>query len=118
MDCGLKPDHKIIKSFYEETESSILQGHDNEGNLAGYFANILQHCVKKNPNREFRTQFEYIENKKRLVFDGAIFNKFNDTMLYGIWEAKDLKDNLEKEIAKNLKMVIQKIIFYFKRRIV
>jgi predicted helicase len=103
MDCGLKPDHKIIKSFYEETESSIAQGHDNEGNLAGYFANILQHCVKKNPNREFRTQFEYIENKKRLVFDGAIFNKFNDTMLYGIWEAKDLKDNLEKEIAKKFK---------------
>jgi predicted helicase len=103
MDCGLKPDHKIIKSFYEETESSIAQGHDNEGNLAGYFANILQHCVKKNPNREFRTQFEYIENKKRLVFDGAIFNKFNDTMLYGIWEAKDLKDKLEKEVDSKFK---------------
>jgi predicted helicase len=103
MNCGLKPDHKVIKSFYEETESSIAQNHDNEGNLSSYFVNILQHCVKKNPNREFRTQFEYIENKKRLVFDGAIFNKFNDTMLYGIWEAKDLKDNLEKEIAKKFK---------------
>jgi len=103
MDCGLKPEHKVIKNFYEETESSILQGHGNEGNLAGYFANILQYCVKKNPNREFRTQFEYIENKKRLVFDGAIFNKFNDTMIYGIWEAKDLKDKLEKEVDSKFK---------------
>jgi len=103
MDCGLKPEHKVIKSFYEETTAAILQGHDNEGNLSNYFANILQHCVKKNPNREFRTQFEYIENKKRLVFDGAIFNKFNDSMVYGIWEAKDLKDKLEKEVDSKFK---------------
>jgi len=103
MNCGLKIDHKIIKSFYEETTAAILQGHDNEGNLSGYFANILQHCVKKTPNREFRTQFEYLENKKRLVFDGAIFNKFNDTMLYGVWEAKDLKDKLEKEVDNKFK---------------
>ncbi len=103
MDCGLKAEHKVIKSFYEETTAAILQGHDNEGNLSNYFANILQHCVKKNPNREFRTQFEYIENKKRLVFDGAIFNKFNDSMVYGIWEAKDLKDKLEKEVDSKFK---------------
>jgi predicted helicase len=103
MDCGLKPEHKVIKSFYEETEKFLSLGLTNEGSLSPHFANILNHCTKHISNRLFIEKKQFNFAKKRLEFDGVIVDALSEALIYGIWEAKDLKDDLDKEIDKKFK---------------
>jgi predicted helicase len=103
MDCGLKPEHKVIKSFYEETKKFLSLGLTNEGNLSPCFASILNHCTKQIPNRLFVEKKQFNFAKKRLEFDGVIVDALSEALIYGIWEAKDLKDDLDKEIKNKFK---------------
>ncbi len=96
-ELSLKPTHKSILSYYSQLVKFQELKATNEGSLAPLFAELLKHCA-----RQFEwtlvEQYSIKSKGKTIRADGAFFDKFN--LPRGIWEAKDSKDDLEREIKK------------------
>jgi len=98
---NIKSTHKVINNYYSEIKKLKKLDQDNEGAVAPYFASIL---------RFYSNQFkwtlieQYQMNNKGFSIrpDGAIVDKYK--LIHGIWEAKDSKDDLEKEIKKKFQI--------------
>jgi predicted helicase len=86
---------KYHKKIYEKTE--ILNS-NNESNLKKYFSNLIEFYVDKSKKNLFFTDEK--KQDKTNIPDGAILNHLN--LVVGYWEAKDTKDNLDREIEKKL----------------
>lgn len=95
---NLKTTHKPIQAYYQEI-SQLGQLHlFAEGNVSPAFASLLRHCahqmgwklVEKYPIKK--------PGSNTLYADGAIVDWCN--LVHGIWEAKDIKDDLESEVKK------------------
>ena len=95
----LKPTHAPVKAYYAALAQFHLHGHDTEGNTRSAFADLLKRCATPygwHLVEEF--QFKGTTGKD-LRADGAL----TDGLLYqGLWEAKDLKDDLKKEIKSKV----------------
>ncbi|ALG66435.1 type ISP restriction/modification enzyme [Beggiatoa leptomitoformis] len=104
MSLSLKPDSKVVKEFYSKIKSLHENLQNNEGAVAPYFANLLRHCLGQFPLLDLVEQFSIKrDGRKPLRADGAIVDKQTNVLLYGIWEAKDSKDKLKKEVEKKFK---------------
>jgi len=68
-----------------------------EGAVAPLFSPILRHCSSQY-ERILIEQYTLDKGNKNLFLDGAVVDSFN--LIYGVWEAKDNDDNLEKEVLK------------------
>ena len=114
---NIKPTHKVINNYYSEIKKLKKLDQDNEGAVAPYFASIL---------RFYSNQFkwtlveQYQMNNKGFSIrpDGAIVDEFK--LVHGIWEAKDTKDDLEKEIKKKFQIgyPMENTIFQSPKRII
>ena len=100
-NLNLKPSHKIIKAYYQEIAQLTDIKISTEGSVAPAFANILRHCATK-------TKLNFIEQypinrpgKHPIRTDGCIIDQFE--LRHGVWEAKDIQDNLPKEIKQKFK---------------
>jgi predicted helicase len=100
---NLKPSHKVIKDYYSAINELQNTGHTKEGSVAPYFANVLRHCVGLNQELDLVEQFTFKRDKRASArLDGALVDKEMKTLIYGVWEAKDESDNLDREIIKKI----------------
>jgi predicted helicase len=98
---NLKPTHKVIKNFYQEIAALSDLKISTEGSVAPAFANILKHCASQ-CDLQFVEQYPLNRDGKHPIrTDGTLLDQFE--LRQGVWEAKDIQDNLAKEIKQKFK---------------
>ena len=110
---SLKPSHKPIKNYYEVLEQYSKLGFEHEGAVSSAFQNLLDSCA-----RQFQwtliPQYAIKRSKKQPIrIDGALVDSYNLPRAY--WEAKDINDNLKKEIPKKFAVGYPKDNMLFQR---
>ena len=95
---SLKANHKPVRDYYDALETYRRLGEDNEGTVSVAFQHLLESC-----GRQFQwtllQQYQIKRVKKQpLRVDGALVDEYN--LARGLWEAKDPKDDLKKEVQK------------------
>jgi predicted helicase len=115
---NLKPTHKILKTFYQEINALSELKIDTEGSVAPAFANLLRHCANQ---CDFKFVEQYSLNrdgKHPIRTDGTLLDQFE--LRHGIWEAKDIHDDLPKAIQQKWKAGYPKdnILFQTPHRLV
>ena len=96
----LKPGQKSVKAYYESLDDFDRIGVTHEAAVRSAFQSLLASC-----GRQFQWTLvpEYSihppsRRNKRIVVDGALIDKFQLT--HGIWEAKDIHDDLPVEVQR------------------
>lgn len=97
-NLNLKSTNKPVKLYYEALEQYAKLGVNHEGAVQTAFQQLLESCGK-----QFKwtlvPQYAIKRAKKPPIrMDGALVDDYNLARAY--WEAKDIKDNLKKEIQK------------------
>lgn len=95
---NLKPTSKPIKQYYETMGEKRQMGFQVEGNVAPAFADLLGNCAKSLGYRFNEQHAVKLRTGRNIRLDGAILTQFH--LRYGVWEAKDSKDDLKTEIRK------------------
>ena len=98
---NLKTTHKPIKSYYNNLQKLDLFNETKEGAVSPAFATLLRHCAHK-LKLTLIEQYTMKRNSHSIRVDGAVVDEFK--LPHGYWEAKDSKDNLEKEVQKKFKV--------------
>ncbi len=91
----ITPQHKIIKNYYQELQAFERANQVHEGTVKQAFQHLLEAYSK---SRNWILIQEQTLQSIRL--DGTLFDESN--IPRGYWEAKDSKDNLEKEVQFKL----------------
>ena len=92
---NLKPAHAAVKNYYAALTQMGQLHFDNEAQVSDAFAKLLADCGRK-LHLTFVPQFSIQRAKTRVIVDGALVDDFH--LAHGFWEAKDEKDDLEREI--------------------
>ncbi len=115
---NLKPTHKVIKNFYQEIAALSELKINTEGAVAPAFATLLRHCASQ-CDLQFVEQYPLNRSGKRPIrTDGTLLDQFE--LRHGVWEAKDIQDNLAKAIKQKFKQGYPKdnILFQTPERLV
>ncbi len=118
LRLNLKPTHKVIKTFYQEIAALSDLNISTEGAVAPAFATLLRHCASQ-CDLQFVEQYPLNrEGKRPIRTDGTLLDQFE--LRHGVWEAKDIKDNLAKAIQQKFKQGYPKdnILFQTPKRLV
>jgi hypothetical protein len=104
QQLNLKPSHAKVRDYYDALKQYGQLNISHETAVRQAFASLLDTCA-----RQFRWKLIHevripaTKNKGRsVIVDGAVLDSF--TLKHGFWEAKDLKDDLEREIKKKLEL--------------
>ena len=97
FSLNLKPAHQVVKADYDELQNLGQLDFYSEGSVSPAFAALLRHCAKQG-RLTLVEQYPLKKNSHTLRLDGALLDNFR--LPHGYWEAKDTKDDLEKEIQK------------------
>lgn len=100
MQLNLKPASAKVRDYYNVLNQYGQLNISHEMAVRSAFASLLDSCGRQFQWKlvpEFRIA---LPKKKAVIVDGALLDAF--TLKHGYWEAKDLKDDLEKEIKKKL----------------
>jgi predicted helicase len=113
----LKPNHKAVKLYYETLAKYSEAGESKELTVKDAFADLLKYCCQKFGWMLIQEKRVTLANKKSIQLDGSLEY---DGLRYGIWEAKDSKDNLEKEVKEKFKKGYPKdnILFQSPERVI
>jgi len=95
---NLKPTHKIIKNFYQAIAQLTEFNLSHEGAVASPFAELLRACANQCDLRFIEQYPLNRQGKYPIRTDGALLDQFE--LRHGIWEAKDIQDNLSKAIQQ------------------
>lgn len=99
MQLNLKSSHKPVVDYYAALENFNKHNVTHETAVRSAFQNLLESC-----GRQFGwtliAEFGYKRNNRNLRIDGAFVDNF--TIARAFWEAKDEKDDLQKEIKKKI----------------
>ncbi|MFB3891046.1 MAG: type ISP restriction/modification enzyme [Phycisphaerae bacterium] len=103
VPLALKPSHKAVAAYYEALALFGRLGVKHEGAVRSAFQGLLEHCARQLgraliPEYPLRTK-----GGKVIQPDGAIVDGMSQVLRYGLWEAKDTQDDLEKEAKAKLK---------------
>ncbi len=95
---NLKPTRKSVNAYYESLGQFDRIGVTRETAVRAAFQSLLESCA-----RQFQWTLvpEYsmtLHKNKRIVVDGALIDNFNLT--HGVWEAKDIHDDLPTEVQR------------------
>jgi predicted helicase len=99
MSLALKPTHAAVKNYYAALNQVGQLHFNNEAQVSDAFAKLLADCGRK-LRLTFIPQFPIQRAKTRVIVDGALLDTFH--LAHGYWEAKDEKDDLEREIKAKL----------------
>ena len=99
MSLALKPTHAAVKNYYAALHQVGQLHFSNEAQVSDAFAKLLADCGRK-VHLTFIPQFPIQRAKTRVIVDGALLDTFH--LAHGYWEAKDEKDDLEREIKAKL----------------
>jgi predicted helicase len=95
---NLKPTHKPVKAYYEALAQFEKLGVKHEGAVRSAFQTLLEHCARQ-AGRTLVPEYQLKRKTGRPIEpDGAIVDALSQVLRYGLWEAKDTDDDLEKEI--------------------
>ncbi len=100
MELSLKPSHAKVKDYYNALNQFGQLNISHETAVRQAFASLLDTCARQfkwKLVQEFRLP---APKNKSVIVDGVVLDSF--TLKHGFWEAKDLKDSLEKEIKRKL----------------
>ncbi len=100
VSFNLKPHHKPVREYYTLLKTLDRKDLQAEGQVAPAFATLLRHCGKK-LDWTLAEQFSFPSKDRTLRLDGALLDQFN--MVRGVWEAKDVFDNLNLAIEEKFK---------------
>jgi predicted helicase len=103
FSSGLKPTCKAVSAYYDALACFEKLGVTHEGAVRSAFQNLLEHCARlagRTLVPEYRLKRK---SGKPLEPDGAIVDSMSQVLRYGLWEAKDTNDDLEKEIKVKFK---------------
>ncbi|MGB7603699.1 MAG: hypothetical protein WBM24_25600, partial [Candidatus Sulfotelmatobacter sp.] len=95
MSLALKPTHAAVKNYYAALNQVGQLHFSNEAQVSDAFAKLLADCGRK-LHLTFIPQFPIQRAKTRVIVDGALLDTFH--LAHGYWEAKDEKDDLDREI--------------------
>ncbi len=98
---SIRPGDKFISNYYEVLTRSGQLHFDHEGNVRGAFQAVLRACAKR-VSWDLVTEFPIKASKTTLRVDGALLDE--SRLVRGMWEAKDERDDLEKEVRKKLNL--------------
>ena len=93
----ISPSQKYIKTYYSELEDYKRLSLTHEGTVKIAFQHLLETIARQ--KKWILTQENTIKSKN-IRLDGVLFDTAN--LPRGYWEAKDIKDNLPKEVQKKL----------------
>ena len=100
---NLKPAHKSVAAYYAALAQFERLGVKHEGAVRTAFQALLEHCARQ----AGRTLIPEYRLKRKggtaLEPDGAIVDSLSQVLRYGVWEAKDTDDDLDKEIRAKFK---------------
>ncbi len=100
---NLKPTHKAVAAYYDALAQFERLGVKHEGAVRSAFQSLLEHCSRQ-AGRALIPEYQLKRRGgKPLEPDGAIVDSLSQVLRYGLWEAKDTDDDLEKEIAAKFK---------------
>jgi predicted helicase len=102
MELSLKPTSAKVKDYYNALNQFGQLNISHEMAVRQAFASLLDSSAKPFGWKlvpEFRIA---VAKNKSVIVDGALLDTF--TLRRGYWEAKDLGDNLEKEIKKKFEL--------------
>jgi predicted helicase len=100
---NLKPTSKAVKAYYEALQQFDKLGVKHEGAVRSAFQALLEHCGRQ-AGRTLVPEYQLKrKGKKPLEPDGAIVDSLSQVLRYGLWEAKDTDDDLEKEATAKFK---------------
>ena len=95
---NLKPSHKVIKDYYHSLEEFDHFGVTHESAVRSAFQSLLEGCGKQRGWKLIPEDSINLALNKRIVVDGALIDKFK--LPQGYWEAKDIHDDLPKEVLR------------------
>ncbi|MBD2480668.1 type ISP restriction/modification enzyme [Planktothrix sp. FACHB-1365] len=95
---NLKPTHKPVKAYYDALQQFAKLGVSQELAVKDAFADLLKACCQQFdltliPEKEIK-----LTTGKRIRVDGALVR--DGSIRYGIWEAKDSHDKLDREVKQ------------------
>ncbi len=95
----IRPGDRLIKNYYESLHQFGQLEFDHEGAVRSAFQALLDGYGKR---LEWKLVPEYPYKKVRV--DGALLDTWKQRR--GFWEAKDVNDDLEKEIRSKIERVL------------
>ncbi|XWK89156.1 MAG: N-6 DNA methylase [Phormidium sp.] len=112
-NLNLKSTNKPVKLYYEALEQYAKLGVEHEGAVKTAFHQLLESCGK-----QFKwtlvPEWTFKRPKKQPIrIDGALVDDYNLARAY--WEAKDIKDDLKKQIQKKFAVGYPKDNIIFQR---
>lgn len=98
IDLDLKPSSKPVKDYYVGLAEFEKLGVTHETAVRSAFQRLMEHCCRR-VGWTFVGEYPYKRKDQRsLSIDGAAVDGFN--IPHGYWEAKDMGDDLPKEVRK------------------
>jgi predicted helicase len=99
LHLAIKPADKLIKGYYDVLGGLGQLNFDHEGAVRSAFQNVLAGYSKKLkwtlvPEYPMKGRFG------RIAIDGALLDEWN--FRHGFWEAKDMHDQLDREIRRKI----------------
>src|SRR5687767_15488004 len=97
-DQFIKPTHKAIKQYYQSLKEYAAHKATHEGAVETAFQRLLDACCRTRGWHLIPKQsLKLGKSKHAIAPDGTLRDLFTRR---GFWEAKDSKDDLDKEINK------------------
>jgi len=94
----LKPTHKPVIAYYDALAQFEKLGVKHEGAVRSAFQALLEYCARQ-AGRTLVPEYQLKRKTGRPIEpDGAIVDALSQVLRYGLWEAKDSDDDLEKEV--------------------
>ncbi|MBE9145778.1 type ISP restriction/modification enzyme [Planktothrix mougeotii] len=95
---NLKPTHKPVKAYYDALQQFAKLGVSHELAVKDAFADLLKACCQQFNLTLVPEKSIKLPNGKSIRVDGALVR--DETLQYGIWEAKDSHDKLDREVKQ------------------
>ncbi len=99
----LKPTHKAVVAYYEALAKFEKLGVKHEGAVSSAFEDLLVHCARLADRVLIPKYALKLKGAKTIFPDAAVVDSLSQVLRYGLWEAKDTDDDLEKEIKAKFK---------------
>ena len=96
---NLKPTHAAVKNYYAALHQLGQLHIDHEMAVRSAFQDLLSSCGRK-LKLTLAPEFEIKRKHSSIRVDGALLDAFH--LAHGYWEAKDEKDDLDREIKAKL----------------
>ena len=96
---NLKPTHAAVKNYYAALHQLGQLHIDHEMAVRSAFQELLSSCGRKH-KLTLAPEFEIKRKHSSIRVDGALLDEFK--LAHGFWEAKDEKDDLDREIKAKL----------------